>query len=157
MADTCVQIQTFFNLSIFSSGVYLERELRPQRQRREHTVWEMKCHGHLGGLSGATGCGLLKRKWSSCPPPVLLKCHTACSSSSREAQRRCPRITCWPFLVSDLRTVCMLRRNKTNGHGPTGNFPGAQKCITMGSWPLISAQGLLFCHDATNGAQKFQL
>lgn len=40
-----VQLQTFKKMSVVSSGAYLERQLR-SGQRKGHTGWEVKCHGH---------------------------------------------------------------------------------------------------------------
>lgn len=79
---TYVQLQTL-KMAIFPSEGSLKKELRSEGRKEEHTVWEVKCHGHWGGLSGAAGCDLLQRKWNSCPPSVLLKCHAECGSSQQ--------------------------------------------------------------------------
>lgn len=112
---------------------------------KEHTVQEVpvKCHGHLGDLSGVAGCDLLKRKWTTCHHP---SCWNAgmCSSSGGEGP--------WGSLQTSTLVwepcIC-CREMKLTVHGPARNFSGTQKYKTTGNQLLILARKLTsppWCH-----------
>lgn len=146
---TYVQLQTLKKMSVVSSGAYLERQLR-SGQRKGHTGWEVKCHGHQEACLES----LVVIYWRE---NEIQAHHLSCwnvklslAPASRGLWCTCLQITSHPFGISDQRAMWMLQWSTTSGPWTNRNSPGAQKSTVRGNRPLISSQKtfcLPWCHE----------